>query len=65
MENKNYCTPEGNCTCENTNDERACRHFTAAWSNGLCLYRAWFEDRCLSPMALQAARGQAGNTEAA
>jgi hypothetical protein len=46
-------------------DERACRHFTAAWSNGLCLYRAWFEDRCLSPMALQAARKQAGNTEAA
>lgn len=62
---KNYCTITGACTCQNHADERSCRHFTAAWSNGLCLYRAWFEDRCLSPMALQAARKQAGNTEAA
>lgn len=53
---KNYCTPRGECTCQNHQQELACTHRDRSVMNGLCIYRAWYEDKCLSPFAMEAAR---------
>lgn len=53
---RNYCNAAGVCTVPNAKTEICCTFFTPSMSNGLCIYRAWFEDKCLSPWALEAAR---------
>jgi len=59
QENKlNLCTPDGACTVESGNEEDGAFH-TRSELCGICIYRAWFFDKCLSPFALMAAREKA------
>jgi hypothetical protein len=61
---KNYCTAKGACVVPKGVQESSCTHCRPCMTNGLCVYRVWFEDRCLSPFALSAARGATGEREA-
>lgn len=56
IEKKNYCTEKGECTIPQGTSETACEHGKISTTTGLCIFRAWFEDKCLSPFALMAAR---------
>jgi hypothetical protein len=53
---KNYCDTAGNCTCENYPDELDCSFCKRGVLSGICCYRVYFADRCLSPFALVVAR---------
>jgi hypothetical protein len=60
-EKKNYCDKEGNCTCASYPDELNCIHRKQAFMRGGCIYRVWFEDRCLSQFAQVDAKEAAAN----
>lgn len=58
-EKKNYRTKTGACSLPDGTPETTCEHCTPSMSSGFCIYRAWAFDKCLSPFALTAARGEA------
>lgn len=63
---RNYCTPEGGCTCKNQNEELVCtQRGNSECYPGLCIWRAWFEDTCMSLIArLDAKKQQEGKSDA-
>lgn len=57
---KNYCTDKGECTLPSGTPVRECEHCRARIMSHGCSYYVWPEEKCLSPFALTAARGEAG-----
>jgi hypothetical protein len=53
---KNYCDKDGVCTIEHYPDELNCAFCDIGILRGVCTYRIYFADKCLSPFALVAAR---------
>ncbi len=58
-EKDNYCTKDGMCGLPEGASDDVCKHCEPSVSFSLCIYRAYFADRCLSPFAIADARGEA------
>lgn len=54
----NRCSPAGNCTAANYEQESTCAHYEQGAANGICVKRAWC-DVCCSPNAVAAAKAAA------
>ena len=61
-EKKNYCDEDGNCTVQFYPDELNCEFCKIGFLRGICTYRVWYNDSCLSAAALIAAREANRNT---